>query len=192
MTYDYYGNSRVDIAPLLPKRINSILELGCGSGGTLKWIQREWQPERCVAIEFHSTAAGLARSSGITIVEKDIESMSADDWAGLGKFDVVLALDVLEHLVDPWRAVRAVSSVIEPAGTFVASIPNVRSHGVLFPLAFRGEWSYGESGLLDRTHLRFFTKRSALALVETAFTVRNVTRTVIQGAFSRCRHARHA
>jgi 2-polyprenyl-3-methyl-5-hydroxy-6-metoxy-1,4-benzoquinol methylase len=176
MTTTYYGGTRLEIKPLLPARIESILEIGCGSGGTLSWIGREWSSKRCVGLELHPAAADAARSKGLEIVQGNVESMSADSWAKLGSFDVVLALDLLEHLVDPWRLVEMLRAIVKPGGTFIASIPNVRSLHVLWPLAMRGEWRYEDSGLLDRTHLRFFTKRSAVELVEKGFTVKSVER----------------
>lgn len=81
-------------------------------------------------------------------------------------FDVILTLDVLEHLQDPWATVRKLHRLLKPKGCLIASIPNVRHIAVLAPLAIAGRWTYRDSGLLDRSHLRFFTERSAIELLE--------------------------
>ena len=84
------------------------------------------------------------------------------------QIDLILALDVLEHLVDPWSVVRKLDRVLRPGGALIASIPNVRHHSVLVPLLFRGRWRYMPMGPLDRTHLRFFTRSTAIDLVESS------------------------
>jgi 2-polyprenyl-3-methyl-5-hydroxy-6-metoxy-1,4-benzoquinol methylase len=84
--------------------------------------------------------------------------------ADLGKFDCVIFNDVLEHLVDPWAALSATHGHLAPDGVVVASIPNVRYLRVLFDLVVHGTFEYTTSGILDRTHLRFFTKRSIVEL----------------------------
>jgi hypothetical protein len=74
----------------------------------------------------------------------------------------------LEHLVDPWAVVRKLDGLLRPGGILIASIPNVRHVKVLAPLVLRGRWDYTNSGLLDRTHLRFFVRGSAIALLESS------------------------
>ncbi|MFO1186414.1 MAG: methyltransferase domain-containing protein [Alphaproteobacteria bacterium] len=82
-----------------------------------------------------------------------------------GPFDCILCLDVLEHLVDPWRVVGALHGQLAPGGVIVASIPNVQHHSVVRAL-MTGGWRYDpEGGLLDETHLRFFTRSTAIELM---------------------------
>jgi SAM-dependent methyltransferase len=82
------------------------------------------------------------------------------------QFDVILCLDVLEHMVNPWGAVdRLVSRYLAPGGALVVSLPNVRHYSVVLPLLLQGRWDYQDAGLLDRTHLRFFTRDTALRLL---------------------------
>jgi 2-polyprenyl-3-methyl-5-hydroxy-6-metoxy-1,4-benzoquinol methylase len=82
-------------------------------------------------------------------------------------FDCVVFNDVLEHLDDPWRVLRETSSLVAPGGSVVASIPKVRHYSVLLPLALHGRWTYRDSGILDRTHVRFFTRATMVELFET-------------------------
>jgi hypothetical protein len=86
--------------------------------------------------------------------------------SGTEKFDLILCLDVLEHMVDPWHVVdRLATQYLASGGTLIVSLPNVRHYSVVMPLLFAGQWAYETAGLLDRTHLRFFTKTSAMELL---------------------------
>jgi SAM-dependent methyltransferase len=83
-----------------------------------------------------------------------------------GRFDVILCADVLEHMACPEEALRAALRAVTQDGVMIASIPNVRHwRAVVWPLLWHGTWTYGDRGILDRTHLRFFTRRSARELL---------------------------
>jgi 2-polyprenyl-3-methyl-5-hydroxy-6-metoxy-1,4-benzoquinol methylase len=89
-----------------------------------------------------------------------------DDIPAGQTFDCVVFNDVLEHMDNPWSALEATIEHLAPGGAVVASIPNVRNVEVVYPLLTRGTWRYRDQGLLDRTHLRFFTKSSMRELFE--------------------------
>jgi SAM-dependent methyltransferase len=127
----YFGVARKEIAPLLPDRTDRVLEIGAGSGATMKWLLG------------------------------DVETVELPS----DKFDLILALDVLEHLVDPWLVVRRLHSFMKPGGVLIASIPNVGHYSASVRLFLLGKWNYAGEGLLDRTHLRFFTRQSAIDLL---------------------------
>ena len=80
------------------------------------------------------------------------------------EFDCIVFNDVLEHLVDPWAALRETRDRVSVGGSVVASMPNVRHRHVVRELVLRGRWDYAERGVLDKTHLRFFTRSSMLEL----------------------------
>ena len=115
-------------------------------------------------IEIEPKAASKARGKVDELYEGSIEEMilPIED----GSLDAVLCPDVLEHLVDPWSVVAKLSRLIKSGGYFVLSVPNVRHFKVLWPLITQGKWEYQEFGILDRTHLRFFTKDTAVKLVD--------------------------
>jgi len=96
-------------------------------------------------------------------VEGDIENLELPFPPA--SFDTILLLDILEHLVDPWAAVAKLTPLLRPRGTMIASIPNVRYYKVVLPLLLRGEWTLRDNGILDRTHLRFFVKETAIDLM---------------------------
>lgn len=160
----YFSAARQDIAALLPESTDRVLELGCGAGGTLAWLKSSGRARHTVGIEIFAAAAQKARAVVDEVYCQDFDDPSASN--GLGTFGLILCLDVLEHFVDPWRAVdRLVREYLAEGGTILVSVPNVRHYSVLLPLAFQGRWNYTDQGPLDRTHLRFFTYASALQLL---------------------------
>lgn len=160
----YFARARTDIAPLLPAQLDRVLEFGCGSGATLEWLRTRHSAQRTVGVEIEPKVAQEARSRVDRVLNLDAEHEPLPE--DLGRFDLILCLDVLEHLRDPWRFLEKVSAQhLEPGGTVIASVPNVRHAGVVLPLLLRGRWDYTESGILDRTHLRFFTRASAIGLL---------------------------
>ena len=75
-------------------------------------------------------------------------------------FDLIVFNDILEHIVDPWACLKLVKDMILPEGRVLASIPNMRFWPILSDLVFQGNWRYRDAGVMDKTHLRFFTKKS--------------------------------
>lgn len=85
-----------------------------------------------------------------------------------GRFDVLIFNDVLEHMTDPWSTLRDSHQLLAEAGKVVVSLPNVRYWPVVMRLLVRGEFEYTDIGVLDRTHLRFFTRTSMIELMESS------------------------
>jgi 2-polyprenyl-3-methyl-5-hydroxy-6-metoxy-1,4-benzoquinol methylase len=161
---DYFAHARKEIQSLLPKEVGRVLELGCGSGATLGWLRQNGHATFAVGIEISEAAAELARRHADEVFCVDFERDEIQKPEH--KFNVVLCLDVLEHLVDPWQVIdRMVTDYLAPGGTLIVSLPNVRHYSVVLPLLFGGHWRYEDAGLLDRTHLRFFTRDSAQELL---------------------------
>jgi SAM-dependent methyltransferase len=164
----YFGNARRDILPLIPAPVDRVLELGCGDGTTLAMLKAEGRCRSTVGIELFPNAAQLARRVVDEVIEGDIETLTTLPLAD-GSADLILCLDVLEHLRDPWDVLRRLVPLLRPGGAVIASIPNVRHLKVILPLALRGRWDYHPlGGILDRTHLRFFTRSTAIGLFEHA------------------------
>jgi 2-polyprenyl-3-methyl-5-hydroxy-6-metoxy-1,4-benzoquinol methylase len=160
----YFAHARQDIAPLLPARTGDVLEIGCGSGATLAWLRAKHAARRTVGVEISAQAATVARGVADEVHCLDFER---DGLPGPSQqFDLVLCLDVLEHMVNPWGVVaRLVELHLAPGGTLIVSVPNVRHYSVVLPLLASADWRYQEAGILDRTHLRFFTRKTAQELL---------------------------
>jgi 2-polyprenyl-3-methyl-5-hydroxy-6-metoxy-1,4-benzoquinol methylase len=165
---DYFAHARTEIAPLLPAHGDlRVLEVGCGDGSTLAWLKRDGHCAYGVGIELHTPAAALARSHCDRVIVGDAEWL-LDQAFECGPFDLVLCLDVLEHMVDPWQFLRRLGKALQPGAQVIASVPNVRHYKVSLPLLFNGRFEYETQGVLDQTHLRFFTRHSASRLLSKA------------------------
>lgn len=167
---DYYEGARTDIAHLVPDGAGRILDVGCGAGNTLDWLRRNGKGSWLGGVEINAGMAERAAAKVDRLWTGAIEDILAapDGLASAEPFDVVLCLDVLEHLVDPWAVLHGLVARLAPGGTVIASIPNVRYYKVALGLLLRGQWTYEERGVLDATHLRFFTRETAVALVRGA------------------------
>jgi SAM-dependent methyltransferase len=164
----YFSNARTDIKPLLPPRENcpsvgTVMEVGCGNGATLAWLKQIGYVRETIGIEMWPAAAAIAKHNIDRLLFGDATSMVLD--IAPNSVDGILCLDVLEHLEDPWTMVDRLVVTLKPGGWMIASIPNVRRLPVLWNLVFRGRFEYTDTGTLDRTHLRFFTRKSATDLL---------------------------
>jgi SAM-dependent methyltransferase len=160
MVSKYYTFVRSEIAPLLPRAATRILDVGCGSGATSAWLKSVYPESHIVGLEGNGALLPeLARN----VDEPHIVDLNGP-WPDVGAADLVLLLDVLEHLVDPDKALAQIMEIMTEDGTVIISLPNVAHLSVSLPLLFRGRFDYTDAGILDRTHLHFFHQESALNL----------------------------
>jgi 2-polyprenyl-3-methyl-5-hydroxy-6-metoxy-1,4-benzoquinol methylase len=146
-----------------------VLELGCATG----YMSRVLGQRGCsvVAVEIDAEAAVHAAEHCERVIVGDIEELDLARELGDDRFDVVVAADFLEHLKDPLATLVAVRAFLKASGQVVASIPNVAHASVRLAL-LTGRFCYTERGLLDRTHLRFFTRDSTeQLLVDAGFAI---------------------
>lgn len=164
---NYFSRTRTDeVLGVLPGAVDRVLDVGCGTGQTLAELKHRGLCNWIAGIEQDAWAAEQARSRLDLLVAGDIER--APIPIPPASLDLILCMDVLEHLVDPWSTVRKLHELLKPHGLLVASLPNVRHARVVVPLVVRGSWTYTQAGLLDRTHLRFFTRATAIRLLESS------------------------
>ncbi len=155
----YFANARdAEVVPLLNRPADRALELGCGDGATLGRLQERGIVRWAAGIEIDPGAADRARAHLDEVIQGNVEALP--DGALPGDLDLILCLDVLEHLIDPWAVVRRLAGRLRPGGVLIACIPNIRHVGTLMPLLFNGRFDYADAGTLDRGHLRFFTRAS--------------------------------
>ena len=157
----YYAHVRPELIALVPDDVMNLVDVGCGAGGTCGAL-KSTRPGLVVrGVELMPEPAALARKLLDEVVCGSAEAPMPDHWPAP---DCLIFGDVLEHLVDPWSVLNDWVGRLKPGGTVVASIPNVGHQSVLSPL-IRGHWRYQDEGVLDRTHLRFFTRETALGLL---------------------------
>jgi trans-aconitate methyltransferase len=160
----YYSHPRPEVLRLVPSDVRQVVDVGCGTG-TLGASIKLAHPEAEVrGIEPVREAALRAKAQ-----LDDAAPISADDPlpAEWPVPDCVIFADVLEHLVDPWSTLKRWATRVEPGARFIFSLPNI-AHATIIANLLRGSWQYVAEGPLDRTHLRFFTRQSAVDLIEQA------------------------
>jgi 2-polyprenyl-3-methyl-5-hydroxy-6-metoxy-1,4-benzoquinol methylase len=166
MSKEYFGIARREILPHLPQKADRMLELGCGTGATVALVKSVRKVAWAGGVEVSPDAANAARTHCDQVWNGDIERERIEQEIAPASLDLILCLDVLEHLVDPWSVVKRLSPMLAPGGSLIASIPNIRNWKFIRKLLFKGEFRYADAGLLDRTHLRFFVRTTAIELVE--------------------------
>jgi 2-polyprenyl-3-methyl-5-hydroxy-6-metoxy-1,4-benzoquinol methylase len=140
-----------------------VLEIGCSTGYLSEAMAR--QGCRVTGVEIDPAAGEEAKRYCERVLIGDIETL---DLSVLGSgYQVVMLADVLEHLRDPVAALKRVAPLLGPGGYAVISVPNVGNWGMRLGL-LAGRWEYTERGILDRTHLRFFTLRTIVRAVRDA------------------------
>jgi 2-polyprenyl-3-methyl-5-hydroxy-6-metoxy-1,4-benzoquinol methylase len=149
-----------------------VLDVGCGFATTSQHIQK--LGNRVTGIESNGDAAAVARTRISEVIEADLQEFTMDR-----KFDAILFADVLEHLPWPIGVLRRYTSMLKDGGSVIVSLPNVGLWSVRLGLLF-GRFHYDDSGVLDRTHLRFFTRANAMEMLRAA-NLRVVRRTYNPG-----------
>jgi 2-polyprenyl-3-methyl-5-hydroxy-6-metoxy-1,4-benzoquinol methylase len=150
---DYYAHLRSEIIEAVPDGCGVILDVGCGKGTLGRWF-KENGVAQVWGVELVASAGEEAKRWLDRVVIGNVEQAPLPFPPG--SVDCIICADVLEHTADPWAVVAKLKQVLKPGGCIVASIPNVGFHRNLRRL-IRGRWLYTDEGLLDRTHLRFFT-----------------------------------
>jgi len=161
----YHQNARTEIVSFLNEPPGVVLDVGCGGGATGKLIKEKFPGTRVVGIELNPHAAQYAGQFIDDVICENIDTVDLSQRLSGVRVDTVLLLDVLEHLYDPWRALVRVRSWLATGARVLASVPNIRNLSNLDELA-AGRWEYSENGVLDVTHLRFFTRSTLKRMFE--------------------------
>jgi 2-polyprenyl-3-methyl-5-hydroxy-6-metoxy-1,4-benzoquinol methylase len=163
----YFTNIRHDLINFVshdPK--NKILEVGAGGGDTLITIKKMGLATEVVGIELNKVEGSNQGDPSIDrFIFGNIESMEID--LPENYFNIIMCGDVLEHLIDPWKTIEKLQPHLKKGGKLIASIPNIRYYRALYQVFVKGQFSYTEFGLFDKTHLRFFCKRDMLNILST-------------------------
>lgn len=163
----YYGNINLDVLRKIPVQSRRVLEIGCGFGRLGQAFKARVPASAYWGVELMDEPAQQARARLDGVLCANIEHDVGRVRELADHFDALVLGDVLEHFQDPWRVLKALRSFMTPDGVCVACIPNV-GHWSMVTELLQGKWRYADHGLLDRTHLRFFTLDTAVELFEKA------------------------
>ncbi|MBX9676897.1 MAG: class I SAM-dependent methyltransferase [Methylotenera sp.] len=159
--YYYPDDPRTELIAFLPQQYRTVLEIGCGTGG----FKNSLNPGIEIwGIEPNQSASEQAKMKGykvLTGLYDNVENQCPDHY-----FDLIICNDVIEHMIDHEKFLVDIKSKMKSDAVMIGSIPNIRYYTVLFNLLFKKDWEYQETGVLDKTHLRFFTEKSLKRTLE--------------------------
>lgn len=162
-TVEYYTLARNEVFELIKGKPANILECGCGFGELGKHIKQSWDC-KITGLELNPKAEEHLRNN---YDEYFITNLETFDTAALhSRFDCIIYADVLEHLRDPKKILQSHLNHLEKGGQVIISIPNIRNFKVIADLLLKGDWTYGDSGILDGTHYKFFTLKTLKKMLE--------------------------
>jgi 2-polyprenyl-3-methyl-5-hydroxy-6-metoxy-1,4-benzoquinol methylase len=165
----YYESVNADLLSMLPKDVRTVVEIGCGAGNFSAAYRFTNPGVRYLGVELFEEAAQKAVDKMDDVIIGNIEDTEVfselEEMLEDSRIDVLVFGDVLEHLLNPWDILAKFKQLMSPNGCCVACIPNI-SHWTILVNLIHGEWNYEDYGLLDRTHLRFFTKKTMIELFQ--------------------------
>jgi SAM-dependent methyltransferase len=171
---DHVQEGLLDLLAHEPRRV---LDIGCYCGATGELVKKRWPAAHVVGVEPLAEAAALAAPRIDRVINSTLENVDFEH-AGIAEksIDAIILADVLEHIYNPWRALQRLRPLLSDDGVILASIPNVRNLGLIYNL-ISGNWTYQGGGLLDITHIRFFTLNEMRRMFEeTGFTIEHIAR----------------
>lgn len=154
---NYYSYERKELQSFIPSGITRTLDVGCASGAFSVGLKNDFGVETW-GIEMVHDVAEVAK----TRLDRVLTGTFDEVYDDLPEkyFDCIFFNDVLEHMPNPEDCLEKIKKCLSPNGCIIASIPNMRYINVLKELVLKKDWEYKESGIMDKTHLRFFTKKS--------------------------------
>lgn len=167
----YYGNANPSLLEVVSPHARKICEFGCGAGALARAIKQKLGDVHYTGVELMAEQIALANDVLDVGLIKDLNQIA--DWSEdsemrealrMAQFDHVIFGDVLEHLYDPARALQQAAVCLKDGGTALVCMPNVQHWSVLAQLIL-GHWPQTDSGIFDRTHLRWFALKDMIALM---------------------------
>lgn len=163
----YYGYARPELAEMVKREPRRALDLGCASGMLGASVKKRYPRAEVWGVELDPLAAAQAAKRLDRAMCANLDRANFEELGfPKGGFDLVFLADVLEHLYDPWKLLRDLRAYLTSDAQVVASLPNVRNFEVMRDALINGRFDYADAGLLDITHIRFFTKRTMIELFE--------------------------
>ncbi len=158
----YYSQSRPEMLRFIPPSTGRLMDIGCSEGRFGAAVKKALPNCETWGVEANPQAAAEAATRNDKVLQGLIGEV---EGVPEGYFDVVTMNDVLEHIPYSEPVLAIVKRLLRPGGRLVLSLPNVRYYLNVRDLVFRKDWEYQDYGILDRTHFRFFTQKSAARLL---------------------------
>lgn len=158
----YFTHLRPEIQALVPDNITTLLDVGCGAGVFSNAIK---QRTGCEVWGIEPVAAEAEEARKVLnqvrtgFFEDVIETIDQ-------QFDIICFNDVLEHMPDPYNALKLSLKLLTPDGIIIASMPNILHYQAFFDILTKKDFKYEDAGIMDRTHLRWFTRKSMVRMFE--------------------------
>lgn len=163
-----YTGPRNDVGRWVPSDAMTILDAGCSNGALGKSL-KDAKPGRVVyGLEYDASFAAEAAERLDVVKLVDLNAFEWDLEIGASSVDCIIMADVLEHLLNPWSVLSDASSCLRSGGTVIVCLPNIRHITAFHSVFLRGTFPRRDRGIFDRTHLRWFTRRDALSMIEGA------------------------
>jgi len=156
----YFQSTRTDMLEFLPSEYSKVLDVGCCNGNFKQLLNK---PSEYWGVEPFEKSAEVAKTK-IDKVLIGLYDEVADEIPD-NYFDLIIAFDVIEHLEQPWNFLQSIKKKMTANASIILSIPNVRYIDHLKELLYKKDWKYKDEGILDITHLRFFTEKSIVRLL---------------------------
>jgi methionine biosynthesis protein MetW len=163
-----YIGSRQDIVDLIPTTIARVLDVGCSNGALGANLKKRYPHVHVTGIEYNPMTANEAGQHLNQVIVADLDQPAWPFQFPDSHFDAIICADVLEHLREPTRALGHMTQWLAPGGTLLISLPNIRHWSVFYQLLVMADWPERDYGIFDRSHLRFFTRRSAMRMIKHA------------------------
>lgn len=162
----YYQNIRSELLGLIPSELlnGKLLEIGAGAGNTLLHAKQNGYASEIHGVELCDLLEEQDKLQFNSFLIGNIENVDLN--FAYGYFDVIICGDVLEHLFDTDSVLNKLKQYIKQDGVLIASIPNIRNWSIVKKIVLHGDFKYEESGILDKTHVRFFCKKNIVSLFE--------------------------
>lgn len=161
--FSYYDHIRPELVPYITHTPKRVLDVGCGTGNFGGMIKDLFKCE-VWGIEPEKRAADEAAEKMDYVINDVYDSHL--HWPEGVNFDFIFFNDVLEHMVEPEKALRLSANLLATGGSIIASIPNLRFYPAMLSLVRYKDFKYLDAGVMDRTHLRFFTQKSIARMFE--------------------------
>jgi len=164
-----YIGLRKDILRHINRKSSIVLDIGCAIGENGRYLLNNNLASKVIGIEINSAMAEVSREKLTQVIVGNIESQDVIDQLPKGLlYDYIILGDVLEHLNQPWDLLKDLSGLLNVDGEIIISLPNIQHIDVFIHVFIKGVWPLNERGIFDKTHLRWFTHKNIINVVNSS------------------------